>query len=99
MRTPCSLPAGATERLVGLLKEAQTKSLYQRVQCLWLRAALGLSATEIARALGWQASSVRPLHAQYLRHGEVVLQGKPHLPPPSEFHVNKSCLCLITERS
>jgi transposase len=84
MRTPRSLPAGATERLAGLLKEAQTKSHYQRVQWLWLRAALGLSATEIAHALGWQASSVRPLQAQYLRHGEAVLQGKPHTCRPHQ---------------
>jgi transposase len=78
------LPAGATERWAVLLKEAQTKAEYQRVQCLWLRAALGLSAAEIAHALGWQVSSVRQLHSRYLRQGEAILQSKPHACRPHQ---------------
>ena len=68
---------GAIERLAPLLQQAKTKAEYQRLQGVWLRAALGLSAPQIAQALGWQVQSVRQLHSDYRRHGEVVLLGKP----------------------
>ena len=77
MRTPQSLPEGAAERLAALLKEAKSKAEYQRIQCVWLRAALGLPATQIATALGWKVGSVRQVHSDYLRHGETVLRSKP----------------------
>jgi transposase len=77
MRTPQPLPEGAAERLAALLQEARSKAEYQRIQCVWLRAALGLRAAQIATALGWQVDSVRQVHSDYLRHGEVVLQSKP----------------------
>src|SRR3954454_21665751 len=71
-----SFPAGAVERLAPLLPQAKTKAEYQRLQAVWLRAALGLGAPQIAQALGWQAQSVRPLHSDYFRHGEAILTGK-----------------------
>src|SRR3954466_7802413 len=77
MRTPQPLPEGTAERLAALLKEAKDKTEYQRIQCVWLRAALGLRATQIATALGWQVGSVRSVHSDYLRHGEAVLRSKP----------------------
>src|SRR3954471_12631074 len=70
-------PEGAVERLAPLLERAKTKAEYQRIQGVWLRAALGLSAPQIAQALGWQPQSVRQLHSDYRRHGEAVLLGKP----------------------
>jgi hypothetical protein len=72
-----SFPEGAVERLAPLLQQAKTKTEYQRLQAVWLRAALGLSAPQIAQALGWQAQSVRQLHSDYLRHGETVLTSQP----------------------
>src|SRR3982751_5440598 len=77
MRTPQPLPDGAAERLAAMLKKAKSKADYQRIQCVWLRAALGLRAAQIAAALGWQVGSVRQLHSDYLRQGEAVLWGKP----------------------
>src|SRR5438270_10636558 len=77
MRTPRPLPEGAAERLAAMLKEAKNKAEYQRIQCVWLRAALGLRAAQIATALGWQVDSVRQVHSDYLRHGESVLRSKP----------------------
>src|SRR3954447_16568623 len=76
MRTPVPLPEGAAERLAALLKEAKSKAEYQRIQCVWLRAALGLRDLQIAAALGWQVGSVRQVHSDYLRHGEAVLRDK-----------------------
>ena len=60
-----------------MLKEAKNKAEYQRIQCVWLRAALGLAAAQIAAALGWQVGSVRQVHSDYLRPGEAVLRSKP----------------------
>jgi transposase len=77
MRTPQPLPDGSAERLTALLKEAKDKAEYQRIQCVWLRAALGLRAAQIATALGWQVGSVRQVHSDYLRQGEAVLRSKP----------------------
>src|SRR3954465_13099785 len=77
MRRPRPLPEESAERLAALLKEAKTKAEYQRIQCVWLRAALGLRASQIAAALGWQVGSVRQGHSAYLRQGEAVLRSKP----------------------
>jgi transposase len=74
MRKPVPLPAGARESLEQLLKKVKTKTHFQRVQCLWLRAALDLSSHDVALAIGWKASSVRHLQAQYLKEGEPVLE-------------------------
>jgi transposase len=71
-------PAEAAARLAPLLSQIKTKAVYQRFQCVWLRATLGLSALQIAQALGWRPQSVRQLHSDYARAGEAVLWGKPH---------------------
>ena len=63
--------------LARLLQEARSRSEFQRVQCVWLRAALGLSAPQIATALGWRADYVRHVQAAYLRQGAVALRDKP----------------------
>jgi transposase len=76
MRTPQPLPEGAAERLAALLKDAKSKAEYQRIQCVWLRAALSLPASQIATALGWQVGSVRQVHSDYLRQGETALWSK-----------------------
>jgi transposase len=57
-----------------LLKKVKTKTQFQRVQCLWLRASLGLSSHDVAVAIGWNTSSVRHLQAQYLKEGEGALR-------------------------
>jgi transposase len=75
MRTPKPLPEGAYENLLMELKRAETKGEFQRVQCLWLRASLGLSAAEVATAIAWHPASVRKFQARYLREGEAVLKG------------------------
>jgi transposase len=72
------LPEGTVERLAPLLKQARSKAEYQRVQCLWLRATLGMSSRQIAEALSWQASSVRHVQARYFEKGEETLRDQPH---------------------
>jgi transposase len=73
------IPAGrAAERLASLLKEARSQAEYQQVQCVWLRATLGLNSRQVTAALGWQASSVRHAQARYGRPGEEALLDQPH---------------------
>jgi len=73
MRKSKPLAPEKKERLYVLLKESQTKSEFQRIQCLWLREALELSSKKIAIAIGWDPSSVRRLQSKYLKEGEAAL--------------------------
>jgi transposase len=75
MRPAQDLPSEAVPELEALLQQADSKADYRRVLCLWLRAALGLSASEIATALGWRIGSVHNLHSRYLREGASGLLG------------------------
>ena len=45
--------------------------------CVWLRATLGMSSRQRAEALGWPASSVRPVQARYCEQGEEALHDRP----------------------
>jgi transposase len=74
MRTPKPLSNEAIERLAKDLKRTKTKGEFQAVQCLWLRVSLGLSADQVATAIGWHPSSVRKLQSRYLREGVTALQ-------------------------
>jgi transposase len=73
MRPPQPLLAGAEAELTRLFDEVETKADYQRVLCVWLRAAYGLPAAEIARTLGWRMSSVYNLHSRYQQEGAAAL--------------------------
>jgi len=72
MRTPQPFPQGIEESLRKLLDEAKTKSEYQRVQCVWMRAKKNLPAQEIADLIGWRVDSVRRIHSLYLKHGGEI---------------------------
>ena len=74
MRRPAPLPSGSKESSEQLLKKVKTKTQFQRIQCVWLRASLGLSSRDVAVAIGWNTSSVRHLQAQYLKEGEEALR-------------------------
>lgn len=74
MRKPKELPEGALESLANGLKQAKTKAQFQSVQCLWLRASLGLTADQVATAIGWHPNSVRKLQARYFKEGEAALK-------------------------
>jgi transposase len=78
MGTRQPMPEGTVEDLAPLLKAARSKAEYQRVQCVWLRATLGLNSQQIADALGWQASSVRHVQARYFHKGADCLREQPH---------------------
>ena len=75
MRKPTPLPDGAKERVAELLRRTKTKSDFQRVLCVWLRAAFGFRAAQIAQMVGWSEGRVWQVHADYLRQGETALLG------------------------
>jgi len=77
MRTPTPIPEEAQAALLPLLKNAKGKREYQRVLCIWLRAALDMSPTDVARALGWSLGYVKQVQARYLKQGEGSLKVEP----------------------
>lgn len=76
MRPPKLLSEEQKESLRLLLSRTRKKADFQRVQCIWLRAALNLSSTDTAVAIGWGQSTVKIIQSRYLREGEKVLLGK-----------------------
>lgn len=75
MRRPQPLPPDAALELSRLLQSAPSPAVYQRVLCLWLRAALDLPAAPVATALGWHIGSVYNLQSRYLHNGSATLVG------------------------
>jgi transposase len=78
MRPTRPLSPSAWKVLASLLDQAASKAEYQRVLCVWLRAALAMPAAEIATALGWHTGSVHNLHSRYLHEGASALLGGDH---------------------
>ena len=67
MRPARPFPKGASQQLAKALKQARSQSEFQRIQCLWLRASLGLGGGQVAQAIGWQPSAFRRLRGQCRR--------------------------------
>lgn len=75
MRPPKPISDKDRESLGELLKRTKSKADFQRVQCVWLRAALGMNSTEIATAIGWSSGRVKQVQASYFAEGESALIG------------------------
>jgi transposase len=75
MRTPRPFPQGSKESLKICLEQAKTKSEYQRVLCVRMRAQKDLPAKDIADLIGLRVDSVRRIHSLYLKHGDKIFQG------------------------
>ena len=76
MRPQRPISEEARESLKELLKKTKTKADFQRVQCVWLRALLGMSSDRVALAVGFSPATVKKLWSQYFSEGEEVLIGK-----------------------
>ena len=61
--------------LKGLLRATKTKADFQRVQCLWLRASMGLSSYEVADSVGLSSGTVKIIQSKYFKEGEAALIG------------------------
>lgn len=90
------------ERLAERLKRAESRSEYQRIQCVLIRATLGSSAAEIAQLLGWSTATVHVMHSRWAKEGEAIfdVRGRggrhhQHLTPEHE----KALLAPFVERA
>ena len=72
MRPTTLLSDDQKERLKHLLSKTETKADFQRVQCIWLRAALGLPSAATAKAVGWSQSTVNHTVAGLTGFGWIV---------------------------
>ncbi len=74
MRKPQPLPEGSEELLRVRLKRTKTKSEYQRVLCLWLRAKTNVPTEDVAEMLGWHVGTVRRIQSDFIRKGQQVFE-------------------------
>ena len=69
-------PEHALEEAQAALRRARTANDLRRAQCVWMRLSLGMSALQIAKALGWSVWSVRGVQSQYRRKGARAFEGQ-----------------------
>ena len=95
MRKPNPLPDGTAERLKELLKQAKTKSEFQRIQAVYFRAATSMTTESIAEATGWHPGTVRNVQSGFLRQGEAIFRSR-HVAADIErtFLLKKRMACL-----
>ena len=70
------LTAARIRELEDSVQERWSREAFLRFQCVWLRHALALSAPEISRALCISVSTVRRIHAEFIRTGRPAIEGK-----------------------
>jgi len=61
-------------RLAERLKQADSHSQYQRIQCVLIRATLGSSAAQIAQLLGWSTATVHVIHSRWAKEGDALFE-------------------------
>ena len=71
----CDKPTVAA--LAERLKTAASRSEYQRIQCVLIRATLGSTAAEIAQLLGWSTATVHVIHSRWAKEGEALFELRP----------------------
>lgn len=71
-------PIGEEQKLaLGIeLKRTKNKEDFRRLQCVWMRATLGLDTDLISIAVGYSPSTVKIVQSRYLRGGISALLGK-----------------------
>jgi hypothetical protein len=77
MRTRTKITTGQARSIHRAMLAAPNKSVFQRLQCLWLRTNEDLSTEAIARTAGLSVSHVRRIWSEYLRGGLAAVQGRP----------------------
>lgn len=77
MRPRTEIPAAQVGAIRRAMLAATRTSIFQRLQCLWLRAAQDLDTEAIARTVGLSVSHVRRVWSDYLRGGLSAAQGRP----------------------
>lgn len=77
MRPPKDFPAGTTQRMRVLLKQAKDMAEQRRIQAVLMRASDALPPAKIAELTGLSVHSVRIIHSRFLREGEASLINRP----------------------
>ena len=77
MRPRTEIPAAQAGAIHRAMLLARSKSAFQRLQCLWLRASQDLATEAIAQAVGLSVSHVRRVWSEYLQGGLAAGQGRP----------------------
>src|ERR1017187_746800 len=77
MRPRTEIPAAQVGAIHRAMLAAPSKSAFQRLQCLWLRARQDLATEAIAQAVGLSVSHVRRVWSDYLRGRLAAGQGRP----------------------
>ena len=75
MRPQRPISEEAKASLRELLKKTKTKTDFQRVQCVWLRAELGMNSRLTGKAVGWRSGTARRIWSEYFSKGEEALIG------------------------
>ena len=75
MRPARALTGEQSAELRESLREAKSKGEFQRVQCVWLRALLGLPSYQVAEAIGWSTSRVKQIQGRYFQEGVRAFEG------------------------
>lgn len=91
MRPRTEIAAAQVKAVRRAMRLAPNKSVFQRLQCLWLRAKEDLSTEAIAQTVGLSVSHVRRVWSDFLRGGLAAARGRPkggrrhqHLTPEQE---------------
>ena len=77
MRLRTKIAVSQARAIRRVMLAAPNKSVFQRLQCLWLRTREDMSTEAIARAAGLSVSHVRRVWSDYLRRGLAGAQGRP----------------------
>jgi len=77
MSVRTKITAGQARAIHRAMLAAPNKSMFQRLQCLWLRTKEELSTEAIARTAGLSVSHVRRIWSEYLRRGLAGAKGRP----------------------
>lgn len=75
MRKPRKLATPEVGLISAYLNETKSAAEFKRVQCVWLSGTLGLTAKQVATAIGWHPRSVKRIQSRYRREGTAAFQG------------------------
>lgn len=76
MKTLVAPNRSTIEALAEQLKRAKGRPEFQRIQCVLIRATLGITAGEIARLLGWSTPTVHVIHSRWAKEGDAIFNLK-----------------------
>ena len=77
MRPRTEISAREVAVIQQAMQRVSSRSSYQRLQCLWLRAKKDMATSQIAEIVGLSESHIRRIWSDYLRGGLTAGQGRP----------------------